>query len=154
MSQRVPPKRLDFDVVLYSSQRYWDRGVRELLHQLARVERRLGRRILVCRIDFCDEQTLALAKVLVLPADGSDALRHGLRALQRRIPLLVSASAEEPAEICRQWKSGLVYDRDDELGECLELLLTDEPLRQALGAKGYDLIVEQAAEAPAMSVRA
>jgi hypothetical protein len=39
----------------------------------------------------------------------------------------------------------LVYADDDELGACVELLLTDEPLRHAIGANGQRFVTEQAA---------
>lgn len=138
-----------FDILLYSAERYWDRGVREMLRQLARVEKRLERRLLLCRMDLCDEDTFRAAKLLLLPAPGRDSLLHGLKALQQRIPLLVSHSAGEPTELCRQSNAGLVYDDPDELAECVDLLLTDEQLRTSLGAKGHDFIREQAARLPA-----
>jgi glycosyltransferase involved in cell wall biosynthesis len=144
-TQGTTRRGLEFDIVLYASDRYWERGVREMLRQLAHVEKRLQRRLLLCRMDLCDEDTLRAAKLLVLPAPGHDSLLHGLKALERRIPLLVTDTDGEAKELCRRSNAGLVYGDADELRECLELLLTDEPLRQALGAKGHDFIREEAA---------
>ena len=139
------------DVVLYSSERSSDRAVRTMLRELAHVETRLQKRLLVCRIDLCDEETLQYAKLLVLPTPGADSLLHGLKALQRRIPLLVKDTAGEPKDLCQQSNAGLVYSSGEELGECLELLLTNEALRKALGAKGGDFIHEQIALAKALA---
>lgn len=141
------PRSPGFDVLLYSSERYWDRGVRDMLRQVANVEKRLGRRLLICRMDLCNEDTLRVAKLLLLPAPGRDSLRHGLEALRMRIPLLVNGTATEPKELCRQSNAGLVYSDADELQECLTELLTDEPLRKALGAKGPAFLLEQGAQA-------
>jgi len=139
-SEHTTRHALGFDILLYYAERYGDRGVNDMLRQLARVEQRLERRLLLCRMDLCDEDTFRAAKVLLLPAPGRDCLLHGLKALQRRIPLLVNAAAGEPTELCRQSNAGLVYSHPEELAECLALLLTDEPLRKAMGTKGADFI--------------
>jgi glycosyltransferase involved in cell wall biosynthesis len=146
-SQGKATRAFEYDVVLYSSERYWDRAVRKMLRELAHVETRLQRRLLVCRIDLCDDETLRSAKLLVLPTPGADSLLHSLKALQRGIPLLAKDTAGEPKDLCEHSKAGLVYSSGEELGECLELLLTNEPLRQALGRKGGDFIREQMAHA-------
>ena len=139
-------RSIEPDIVLYSSDRYRERAIRDMLRQLASVEKRLQKRLLVCRMDLSDDDTLRAAKVLVLPAPGGDSLLHGVKALQRRIPLLVNDGAGEPTELCRQSNAGLVYFDGDELGECVELLLTDEPLRRAMGANGHTFIRVQAAQ--------
>ena len=133
-------------VVLYSSDLYWHRSLHELLRQLAQVEERLGKRLLVCRLDLCDEDTLRAAKLIVFPCPGRGSFLDGLRALQMQIPLLVNDTASELTELCRESNAGLAYSDAAELGECLELLLTDEPLRRALGANGRKFIGTQAAE--------
>ena len=140
-----------FDLLLYSADRCWDRGIGEMLRQLARVEKRLERRLLLCRLDLCDEDTFRAAKLLLLPAPGGDSLRLGLEALQRGIPLVVSNSAGESTELCRQSNAGLVYADHDELAECVALLLTEEPLRQALGATGRGFVQRHAAQLAASS---
>jgi glycosyltransferase involved in cell wall biosynthesis len=146
-SGKREPRDPGFDVLLYSSDRYWDRGVRDMLRQLASLETRLGRRLLLCRMDLCNKDALRTAKLLLLPASGRDSLLHGLKALQLRIPLLVNSTAAEPRELCRQSNAGLVYSDADELRECLATLLTHEALRKALGAKGHAFIQGQGAHA-------
>jgi glycosyltransferase involved in cell wall biosynthesis len=139
-------RELDADVVVYSAKRNWDSGVREMLDQVAQVERTLARRLLICREDLCDEDTLRAAKLLLVPAPGREALRVGLEALQRQVPLLASQEAWEVGELCRYSNAGLIYADGDELAEGLRLLLTDEPLRRAMGANGLHFIREQAPE--------
>ena len=133
-----------FDIVLYSADLYWDRAVHEMLRQLARVEKTLQKRLLACRMDLCDEDTLRAAKLLLLPTPGDNSLLRGFQALQRQIPLLVNESAPELQELCRESNAGLAYSDADELRECLELLLTDETLRMAMGANGHKFIGAQA----------
>jgi hypothetical protein len=65
-SQRQPKHDLELDVVLYAAEPYWDRAVRHMLEQLALVEKHIQRRVLICRVDLCDEETLSAAKLLVL----------------------------------------------------------------------------------------
>ena len=150
LSTRARAKRpLGLDIVLYSSKLYWHRAVRDMLRQLGRVEETLQRRLLVCRMDLCEEDTLQAAKLLLLPTSEADSLLHGVQALKRRIPLLASEDAEEPREICRRSAAGLVYSDTAELRECLKLLLTDESLRTAMGGKGHAFICEQDTQARA-----
>ena len=139
-SQRPAQRGLDLDVVLYAAEPYWDRAVRHMLEQLALVEKRTRRRLLICRLDLCDEDMFSAAKLLVLPVPGGDSLLHALRGFQRGIPVVASHSAHDTAEACRQSNGGLVYADDDELGACVELLLTDEPLRRAIGTNGYRFV--------------
>ena len=142
-SQRQATRGLELDVVLYAAEPYWDRPVRHMLEQLALVEKRTRRRLLICRLDLCDEETFSAAKLLVLPVPGGDSLLHALRGFQRGMPVVASHSAHDTAEACRQSNGGLVYADGDELGACVELLLTDEPLRTAIGANGLRFLREQ-----------
>ena len=128
-SQRPATQGPQLDVVLYAAEPYWDRAVRHMLEQLALVEQRTRRRLLICRLDLCDEATFSAAKLLVLPAPGDDSLLYALRGFQRGIPVVASHSTPDTAEACRLSNGGLVYADADELGACVELLLTDEPLR-------------------------
>ena len=148
LSETRTRHELDGDVVVYVAKRHWDPGVREMIHQLRQVERTVARRLLVCRVDLCDEDTLRAAKLLLVPAPDREALVIGLEALQRQVPLLASQAAWEVGELCRRSNAGLIYANADELAECLRLLLTDEPLRRALGANGLDFIREQATGGP------
>jgi glycosyltransferase involved in cell wall biosynthesis len=141
----------DFDIVLYASAQQPERPVLDMLHQLARLETKLGTRLLACRMDLCDEHTLRSAKLLVLPTTDDASLLHCLQALRRRVPLLVPEADKELAELCRQSNAGLAYADGDELYECLETLLTDEALRSGLGANGHDFVIEQATQACARS---
>ena len=142
-SQRPATAGPQLDVVLYAAEPYRDRAVRHVLEQLALVEKRTRRRLLICRLDLCDEETFSAAKLLVLPAPGDDSLLHALRGFQRGIPVVASHSTPDTAEACRQSNGGLVYADDDELGACVELLLTDEPLRAAIGANGHRFVSKQ-----------
>jgi glycosyltransferase involved in cell wall biosynthesis len=144
-SRRQAKRGLELDVVLYAAEPSWDRAVRHMLEQLALVEKRIRRRLLVCRVDLCDEETLSAAKLLVLPATGGDSLLHALRSFQRGTPVVASRGAQDTADACRQSNGGLAYADVDELGACVELLLTDEPLRHAIGANGRRFVTEQAA---------
>jgi glycosyltransferase involved in cell wall biosynthesis len=144
-SQRQAKRGLELDIVLYAGEPYWGRAVRHMLEQLALVEGRTRRRLLICRTDLCDEETFSAAKLLVLPVPGGDSLLHALRGFQRGMPVVASRSALDTAEACRQSNGGLVYADEDELGACVELLLTDEPLRRAIGAGGLRFVTEQAA---------
>ena len=143
-SQRQAKRGLALDVVLYAGAPYWGRAVRRMLEQLALVEKRTQRRLLICRLDLCDEETFSAAKLLVLPVPGGDSLLHALRGFQRGVPVVASQSAHDTAVACRQSNGGLVYADDDELGACVELLLTDEPLRAAIGANGQRFVAERA----------
>jgi glycosyltransferase involved in cell wall biosynthesis len=136
----------DVSVVLYSSDLYWHRSLHEMLRQLAHVEEGLGRRLLVCRLDLSDEETRRAAKLIVLPTPSRASFLDGLRALQMQIPLVVNDHAHELKELCRQSNAGLAYSEAAELRECLELLLTDEPLRKAMGANGHKFIGALATE--------
>ena len=137
---RPATRESPLDVVLYAAEPYWDRDVRHVLEQLAHVEKRTRRRLLICRLDLCDEETFSAAKLLILPAPGDNSLLHALRGFQRGIPVVASRSTRDTAEACRQSNGGLVYADDDELGACVELLLTDEPLRAAIGANGHRFV--------------
>lgn len=128
------------DVIVYVARRYWDPGVREMLHRLAELDRTLARRLLLCRLDLCDEPTLRAARLLLVPASDRDALGAGLAALQRQVPLLVSHTALDLRDLCVASNAGLVYACADELTECVRRLLTDEPLRSALGANGLEFV--------------
>jgi glycosyltransferase involved in cell wall biosynthesis len=131
------------DVVLYSSTLYWHRSVRELIRELAHLEKTRGSKVLVCRFDLCEDSALEAAKLLVLPTPGGDALAHGLRALARGIPLLVTDAAPELVELGRRSNAVLFYSTREELREYLALLLGDERLRDDMGAMGQRFVRER-----------
>ncbi len=86
-------------------------------------------------MDLADEDTIRLAKLLLIPFQDRDSLPLALQALQRQIPLLVSAGALELKELCLVSNAGLFYANPEELRECLGLLVTDTSLRISAGAQ-------------------
>jgi hypothetical protein len=95
--------------VLYDSGQPWDLHVRGAFHQLAAVEKRLERRLLICHVALSDEETVRAAKLLLIPWGGRDALRHALEAFQRQTPILVHTSAWELRELYLASNAGLFY---------------------------------------------
>jgi glycosyltransferase involved in cell wall biosynthesis len=129
-----------YEVVLYDADQPWNMPVRDMFRQLGRTEEKLKRRLLVCNTALADEETLALAKLLVIPSAGPHSFALALQALHRQIPLLVHDRAHELKELCLSANAGLFYGHQLELEECLELLLTNEPLRRAMGANGQKFV--------------
>ena len=74
--------------------------------------------------------------MLIIPSPGSQSYAYALRAFQRQVPILVTEAIEALRDLCLVSNAGLHYSNSDELKECLVLLLSDEPLRQALGRNG------------------
>jgi glycosyltransferase involved in cell wall biosynthesis len=138
--QGSPKSALDLDIVLYDSGQRWDLHVREAFHQLAEVEKRLERRLLICHVDLSEEETVQAAKLLLIPSAGRDTLRHALEALQRQTPIVVRKSDWQLKALCVASNAGLFYSSADELQECVWLLLSNEPLRQIMGAKGRQFV--------------
>jgi glycosyltransferase involved in cell wall biosynthesis len=131
---------LDLDIVLYDSRQRWDLHVREAFHQLAEMERRIERRLLICHVDLADEETLRAAKLLLIPSAGEDSFRHALEAFRRQMPIVVHTSAWELKELCLASNAGLFYAEPAELRECLEVLLSHDSLRQAMAVKGREFV--------------
>jgi glycosyltransferase involved in cell wall biosynthesis len=138
--QRKTKQAMQWEVVLYDSDQAWSLPIREMFRQLAEVEKRLERRLLICRMDLSDADTVRLARVLIIPWAGRDSLPRALQALQRQIPLLVNAGAQELKELCLASNAGLFYTNPEELRECLGLLLSNESLRVAMGINGRKFV--------------
>jgi glycosyltransferase involved in cell wall biosynthesis len=132
------------DILLYHSESPWNVHVRDVVYRVAEVERNLGRRLLLCGLDFCDEEALRRARLLMIPPGGPDGVRQALRAFLRGLPIVVHEESPELKELCLVSEGGLFYSDADELGECLELLLSDEPLRKAMGASGRRFVEKHA----------
>ena len=128
--------RGEFETILYHSHDQWDAAVRELVYELAGVEAALGRRLLLCRIDLSSEEIMRSAKVLLIPSAGPDSFLHALRAFVRGLPILVREDSPELRGLCLASDGGLFYSGPDELRECMKLLLSNEPLREAMGRSG------------------
>jgi glycosyltransferase involved in cell wall biosynthesis len=136
IAQRQPIPKLDFELVLYDAGTSWNLDIREMFSRLTDTEEKLGRRLLVCHADLAGDEVWEEARVLIIPSPGSLSYTYALRALQRQIPILVTEAAEALRDLCLVSNAGLHYSNSDELKECLVLLLSDEPLRQALGSNG------------------
>jgi len=139
-------RALELDILLYSSDHSWSVHLREVFRQLAEVEKHLKRRLLICHVDFSDEELFGFAKFLLIPSTGRDSFLHALQALQRQIPLLVHEGVDELKELCLASNAGLFYSDIEELRECLELLLSNESLRKAMGVNGRRFIDNQVAQ--------
>jgi glycosyltransferase involved in cell wall biosynthesis len=136
LAQRRPLPRIGFEVLLYDTDSPWNMGIREMFSRLTEVEEKLGRRLLVCRIDLAGDEVWEEARLLIVPSPGPQSYSYALGALQRKIPLLVPEDVEALNDLCLVSNAGLVYGNSDELKECLMLLLSNEPLRLALGNNG------------------
>jgi hypothetical protein len=129
-------RALDLHILLYASDARWGTYLREILRGLAELERRVEKQLLVCRMGLSDEETLRSGKLLLLPTAGQEALSQALHALQRRIPIVVSEHVRQLKGLCLASNAGLFHKGLYELQECLHLLLSNEPLRQAMGMNG------------------
>jgi glycosyltransferase involved in cell wall biosynthesis len=140
LAHRERPEKPAFEVLLYDAIESWDMPIREMFQRLAEVEEKLLKRLWICRTDLSDEDTWEVAKLLVIPELTGRSVAYAFQALQRRIPIVVPEAAEELRDLCLVSNGGLFYGTPEELGECLLLLLTDEPLRQRLGTSGQQFL--------------
>lgn len=136
IAQRQPLPKLDFDVLLYDAETSWNMEIREMFSRLTEAEEKLGRRLLVCRADLAVEEVWDEARLFIIPSAGPQSYSYALQALQRQVPILVPEAVEALRDLCLVSNAGLLYENADELKECLMLLLSNEPLRQALGSNG------------------
>jgi glycosyltransferase involved in cell wall biosynthesis len=146
-SRHVAPARQEAPdgaaILLYLPADHWRWPARELFSTLPEVERALGRRLLVCRADLADEETLATARLLLLPAAAHRDLATAVEALARGIPVLAHADLEELTELCRLSGGGLWYAGHHELATALERLLSDESLRAELASRGAEYVARR-----------
>jgi glycosyltransferase involved in cell wall biosynthesis len=136
IAQRQPLPKLDFDVLLYDAETPWNMEIREMFSRLTEAEEKLGRRLLVCRADLAVDEVWEEARLLIIPTPGPQSYAYALQALRRQVPILVPQDVEALRDLCLVSNAGLIYGNSDELKECLMLLLSDAPLRQALGSNG------------------
>jgi glycosyltransferase involved in cell wall biosynthesis len=136
IAQRQSPPKLDFEVLLYEAETAWNIDIREMFARLTEVEEKLGRRLLVCRADLAGDEVWQATRLLIIPSPGPQSYAYALQALRRRVPILVPEAVEALQDLCLVSNAGLLYGNSDELKECLVLLLSDEPLRRALGSNG------------------
>jgi glycosyltransferase involved in cell wall biosynthesis len=136
MAQRQPLTKLDFDVLLYDAEAPWNIEIREMFSRLTEAEEKLGRRLLVCCADLAADAVWEEAQLFIIASAGPQSYGYALQALQRRVPILAPEAVEALRDLCLVSNAGLLYENADELKECLMLLLSNEPLRQALGSNG------------------
>jgi len=139
--QPSPP--LAFAVLLYDATADWDRALWEMFQRLAEVEARLGTRLLICRADLADDEVWHQAKFLVVLSSGERAYRQAIRALRWGMPILVPEAEEELRDLCLTSNGGLYHANSEELKACLIRLLSDDPLREAIGKNGQRFVAEQ-----------
>jgi glycosyltransferase involved in cell wall biosynthesis len=136
IARRQPLSKLDFEILLYDADVPWNLDIQEMFSRLTEVEEKLGRRLLVCRTDLAVDDVWEEARLLMIPSPSPQSYAYALQALRRQTPVIVPETAETLRDLCLVSNAGLLYGNSDELKECLMLLLSDEPLRQALGSHG------------------
>jgi glycosyltransferase involved in cell wall biosynthesis len=136
------PAKHTHEVLLYDAPVPWNMALREMFQRVAEVEEKLAMRLLIGRVDLSDEQSWAVAKLLIIPTLTQHSVAHALRALHWQIPILVPEAAEELQDLCLISNGGLFYGNSEELKACLLLLLSNEGLRQRMGANGQRFIRE------------
>jgi hypothetical protein len=91
-------------------------------------------------MDLADEDALDRGKLLLIASADQDALSHAPRAFERQLPIVACANVRELKGLGLASNAGLFYEDLDELQECLALLLSDEPRRQAMGMNGRNFV--------------
>jgi glycosyltransferase involved in cell wall biosynthesis len=85
-------------------------------------------------------QALEAADVVVVPSPFESLSLLALEALSVGTPILVNARSAVLVEHCVRSNGGLYYADRDEFVACLSLLMSDAPLREALGRNGREYI--------------
>jgi glycosyltransferase involved in cell wall biosynthesis len=85
-------------------------------------------------------QALEAATVVVVPSPYESLSLLALEALSVGTPILANARSAVLVEHCARSNGGLYYADRDEFVECLQLLVRDERLRQALGRSGREYV--------------
>jgi glycosyltransferase involved in cell wall biosynthesis len=134
--------------ILYHSAATWGGRLRQAFGQLAEVERLLKRRVLPFDLAGGGAMLDTASVLLILSADAR-ALPAAVRALSHGVPLIVPEELEELRELCVASGAGLFWREPDELGACVELLLSRDDVRAALGASGRRFVEARARTAPA-----
>jgi glycosyltransferase involved in cell wall biosynthesis len=131
--------------LLYDAAEPWNLAIREMFQRLAEAEEKLLRRLLICRADLSDDDIWSIAKLLVIASPSPQSSAYALQALRHRVPILVPEEVDELRQLCLVTNGGLFYGNPEELKECLMLLLSNEPLRQAIGAHGQQFFARHLA---------
>jgi glycosyltransferase involved in cell wall biosynthesis len=124
------------DVVLLYDAPGWDRNLAEVFRQLWEVEGRVKRRLLMVDMASWDEDVTPAPTLALILSTGRAAGASALRALRAAVPLLVPESSPSLRHLCVRSNSGLFYADPEELGACVEFLLTHQPIRQAMALRG------------------
>jgi glycosyltransferase involved in cell wall biosynthesis len=132
---------IEADVLLFQTGAQWNIRVRDLVYAVAATERDLGRRLLLCRLDLADDVIFSAGKLLILPEGGATMLQEAIGALSRGIPLVVDAASDELRELCVASGGGLFYGEASELQECLNLLIGDDRMRNAMAESGRRFVL-------------
>jgi len=85
-------------------------------------------------------QALEAADVVVVPSPFESLSLLALEALSVGTPILVNARSAVLVEHCVRSNGGLYYADRDEFVACLSLLMSDGPLREALGRNGREYV--------------
>ena len=85
-------------------------------------------------------QALEAATVVVVPSPYESLSLLALEAFAVGTPVLANARSEVLVDHCLKSNAGLFYADRHEFVECLNLLISDEPLRAALGRNGRDYV--------------
>jgi glycosyltransferase involved in cell wall biosynthesis len=85
-------------------------------------------------------QALEAATVVICPSPYESLSLLALEALSVGTPILVNARSAVLVEHCVKSNGGLYYSDRDEFVECLKRLVSDEPLRAAMGQNGQEYI--------------
>jgi glycosyltransferase involved in cell wall biosynthesis len=85
-------------------------------------------------------QALEAATVVVCPSPYESLSLLALESMSVGTPVLANARSAVLVEHCVRSNGGLYYADRDEFVECLKLLVSDTPLRHALGANGRDYV--------------
>jgi glycosyltransferase involved in cell wall biosynthesis len=128
------------DILLADADHHWSAYLRQMMRTFAALEAQLSRQLVVCRMDRSDEASLDRGKLLLIASVGQAALSHALRAFERQIPIVACANVRELRGLCVAANAGLFYENLNEFQECLALLLSNEPIRQATGRNGWNFV--------------
>ena len=85
-------------------------------------------------------QALEAATVVVCPSPYESLSLLALEAMSVETPVLGNARSDVLVEHCVRSNGGLYYENGDEFTECLKLLVSDEPLRAAMGSNGREYV--------------
>ena len=85
-------------------------------------------------------QALEAATVVVCPSPYESLSLLALESMSVGTPILANARSAVLVEHCVRSNAGLYYADGDEFVECLKLLVTDAPLRQAMGINGVEYV--------------